>query len=73
MVHQQGDQRAEQQAEGGGRKGAERKALEHFVHGDEQSAEAETDEHAQNAVVRLADEGRRLADGITGQDAKAEE
>ncbi len=46
-VNEQRHHRAQQQAEGGGGKGAERKALEHFVHGNQQAAEAEADDHAE--------------------------
>ena len=38
--------RAENQAEGGGGKGAQGKALEHFVNGDEQAAQPKADDHA---------------------------
>ena len=55
MVHQQRDQPAEQQPERRGGKRAERKAFQHFVHGNEQSAEAEADDHAKDAAVLLAD------------------
>ena len=73
MVHQERDQRPEQQAEGGGGKGAKRKALQHFIHGDEQAAEAEPDDHAQNGTVLLADEPGSLADREARDNAQAEE
>ena len=74
MVNQQRDHRAEQQAESRGGKSAERKALEHFVHGDHQAAEAEADEHAeQPALCWVADEFRpHLADGVARRRAQAE-
>jgi hypothetical protein len=43
--------RAEQQAERNGGKSAERKTFQHFVHGDQQSAEAEADEHPIHTVM----------------------
>ena len=38
--------RAQNQAEGGGGEGAQGKALEHFVNGDEQPAKPEADDQA---------------------------
>ncbi len=67
-VNENGDERAEQQAKSGGGKCAERKALEHFVQRNQQSAEAEADDHADQRAVFLADEFRPdLADGVAGQ------
>ena len=72
-VDEQRHNRAEQQAKGGRRKGAERKSLEHFVHGDEQAAEAEADHHAENIAMFFADKfGAHLADGVTADDAQAQ-
>src|ERR1035437_6547010 len=64
---------AEQQAERRGGKSAERKSFEHFIHGDEQAAEAKADHHAENAAVLFPDIFRaHLADGVTAGDAEAE-
>ena len=48
-VDEQGDNSAEEEAEGGGGEGAERETLEHFIHGNHQPAEAESDDHAKGA------------------------
>ena len=63
--------RAQNQAEGGGGEGAQGKALEHFVNGDEEPAEAETNDHS---LLRVRDEVRPdLGDGVAGGDAQAQE
>jgi len=44
---------AEQQAERRGRKRAERKTLEHFVHGNHQPAKTEAHHHADQAAMLI--------------------
>ena len=70
-VNEDRDEHAEQEAKGRCRKGAERKALEHFVQRNQQSAEAEADDHADERAVFLADEFRPdLADGVAARRAE---
>ena len=66
-----GDGGAQKQPKGGGGEGAQGKAFEHFVNGDEQSAKAEADEHA---LRRAVDQVRpQLADGVAAHDAQEQE
>ena len=74
MIDEQGDGHAEQQAEGGGRECTQREALQHLVHGDQQPAEPEPDDHAEDGGKRHADEFRpHLADGVAAGSAEAQE
>ena len=68
MIHQPGDQRADQQPKGGGGKGAQRKALQHFVNGNQQRAKAETNDESQIPILNQLKLGR-LAHGITADGA----
>ena len=69
-IEQPRDEAAEQQAESDRGKRAQRKPLEHFVHGDDQRTKSETDDGAVEAVVNQF--GQFLADGVARQRAKAE-
>ena len=71
LVDEQGDDGAQEQAEGRRGKGAQGEALEHFVHGDHQPAEPKANHDAQQPAVREADKLRpHLADGVTAGGAQ---
>ena len=74
MVDEESDNRAQEQAKGSRRKGAQREALEHLVEGDHQPTEAETDDHANKTTIVEADVlGAHLANGEAPHGAQGQE
>src|SRR5208283_4692827 len=72
-VHQQRNDGAEQQTERRGRKRAERKTLEHFIHGNHQPAKTEAHHHSIQAAMAHPDKFRaHLADGVAAHSAETE-
>ena len=73
-IDEQGDEAAQQEAKSGSRKGAQGKALEHFIDRNHQPTEPEADDAAQQPAMRVDDIFlAHLADGKTTDGAQGEE